>query len=50
MLLEMAPKYLSSYAEEIGLMTEIKDPATSIKTKEKSDEWLKSLTKIYNLE
>lgn len=31
-------------------MTEIKDPKTSIKTVEKSDEWLKILTRQYNLD
>jgi len=32
MLMEMAPKYQATYAEEIHLMTEIKNPATTIKT------------------
>jgi len=43
--LELAPKYKNSYQEEIGLMTEIVDPETTIKTVEKSEEWLKLLTK-----
>lgn len=45
MLIEMAPEYQSSYKEEVRLMTEIKNPAKTIKSKEKCDEWVKVFTK-----
>lgn len=49
MLIDLAPRYQATYSEEIRLMTDIKDPAHTIKTVEKSQEWLVHLTKKYNL-
>ena len=50
MLIQMAPEYLQSYKEEVKSMTEIKDPAKTIKKQDKCDEWVKVLTKQFNLE
>jgi|TARA_B110000285_G_C15140281_1_gene630270 hypothetical protein len=44
MICEIAPRYQQTQLEEVGLMTEIVDPKTSIKTKEKSDWWVNELT------
>lgn len=50
MLLEVAPAYLESYRDEVIHMTEIKDPAKTIKKQEKCNEWIRTLTKKCNLE
>lgn len=44
MICEIAPRYQQTQLEEVGLMTEIVDPKTTIKTKEKSDWWVNELT------
>ena len=40
MLCEIAPKYNSSFAEEIRLMTEIVNPEKTIKVPAKCEEWV----------
>jgi len=50
MIVGLAPKYFSSFNEEINHMTEIIDPDHTIKTKQQCDDWLKLLTKQYNLD
>lgn len=49
LLVELAPKYHESFQEEIKGMTDIIYPEKTIKTVEKSQEWLELLTKKYNL-
>jgi len=48
-LLELAPKYYSSYTEEMCSMTEIINPAKTIKTVEDSNKWKETLRKKWNL-
>ena len=44
MICEIAPRYKQTQEEEVALMTEIVDPKTTIKTVEKSQEWVDILT------
>lgn len=49
MLIDLAPRYHATYSEEVRLMTDIKDPAHTIKTVEKSQEWVVHLSRKYQL-
>ena len=50
LLVDLAQRYQQTYNEEIFLMTEIKNPQTTIKNKEKSDWWVRELSKKWNTE
>jgi len=47
MICEIAPRYKQTQEEEVALMTEIVDPKTSIKSAEKSQEWVDILTQKF---
>jgi len=49
-LLDLAPKYKSSYEQEVKSMTDIIDPAKTIKNPEQCQEWIVRLTEKYQLQ
>ena len=49
MICEIAQRYKQTQEEEVALMTEIVDPKTSIKSAEKSQEWVDILTQKFQL-
>lgn len=48
-IIELAPQYNQSFTEEMESMTEIINPAATIKKPEKCQEWIQVLTKLWNL-
>lgn len=50
LLIDMAFRYQASFTEEIKSMTDILNPEKTIKTVEKSQEWVELLTKKWQLE